>query len=118
MPSAALDETKTLTRVCFGSCYAPQFRQSHVWRSILAQKPDAFLYIGDNVYQRAENGRPDLLELREAYGQLAEDRDSTFRGPNTRTFRRVRPIRRASARCSGNRTLVRSTWTGTSGRSA
>ena len=75
MPSAPLDQSKTLTRVCFGSCYAPQFKQSHVWRSILAQKPDAFLYIGDNVYQRAENGRPDLLELREAYGLLATDAD-------------------------------------------
>jgi alkaline phosphatase D len=75
MPSAPLDETKTLTRVCFGSCYAPQFKQSHVWRSILAQKPDAFLYIGDNVYQRAENGRPELRELREAYALLAADTD-------------------------------------------
>jgi len=75
MPSAPLDEAKALVRVCFGSCYAPQFRQSHVWRSILAQKPGAFLYIGDNVYQRDENGRPELLELREAYGLLADDAD-------------------------------------------
>jgi alkaline phosphatase D len=75
MPSAPLDKAKTLTRVCFGSCYAPQFKQAHVWRSILAQKPDAFLYIGDNVYQRAESGRPELLELREAYGLLAAEAD-------------------------------------------
>lgn len=75
MPSAALDETKALTRVCFGSCYAPQFKQSHVWRHILALKPDAFLYLGDNVYQRDENGRPELLELREAYGLLAAEAD-------------------------------------------
>ena len=57
MPSAPLDEAIALTRVCFGSCYAPQFKESRVWRSILAQEPDAFLYIGDNVYQRDENGR-------------------------------------------------------------
>jgi alkaline phosphatase D len=75
MSSAALDESKVLTRVCFGSCYAPQFKQSHVWRSILAQRPDAFFYIGDNVYQRAENGRPELRELREAYSLLASDAD-------------------------------------------
>jgi alkaline phosphatase D len=75
MPSAPLDESKTLTRVCFGSCYAPQFKQSHVWRSILKLKPDAFLYIGDNVYQRAETGRPGLAELREAYGLLAAEAD-------------------------------------------
>jgi alkaline phosphatase D len=75
MPSAPLDETKALTRVCFGSCYAPQFKQSHVWRHIRALKPGAFLYIGDNVYQREENGRPELLELREAYGLLAAEAD-------------------------------------------
>jgi alkaline phosphatase D len=75
MPSAPLEESKPLTRVCFGSCYAPQFKQSHVWRSILGLKPAAFLYIGDNVYQRAETGRPDLRELREAYGLLADDPD-------------------------------------------
>lgn len=75
MPSASFDETRPLTRVCFGSCYAPQFRQSHVWRHILAQGPDVFLFIGDNVYQRAETGRPDLRELREAYGLLADDAD-------------------------------------------
>jgi alkaline phosphatase D len=73
MPSAPLDEAKALTRVCFGSCYAPQFKESRVWRNILAQAPDAFLYIGDNVYQRDENGRRELLELREAYGLLADD---------------------------------------------
>jgi alkaline phosphatase D len=75
MPSAPLDEAKPLTRVCFGSCYAPQFRQSHVWRSILKLQPGVFLYIGDNVYQRAETGRPDLAELREAYGLLAAEGD-------------------------------------------
>src|ERR1043165_6863005 len=75
MPSAPLDESRALTRVCFGSCYAPQFKQSHVWRSILGLRPDAFLYIGDNVYQRAETGRPELHELREAYGLLTAEED-------------------------------------------
>jgi alkaline phosphatase D len=75
MPSAPLDEAKALKRVCFGSCYAPQFKQSHVWRAIAALEPDAFLYLGDNVYQRDENGRPELLELREAYALLAADAD-------------------------------------------
>lgn len=73
MPSAPLDEARTLTRICFGSCYAPQFNESRVWRAVLAQRPDAFLFLGDNVYQRDENGRPELAELREAYGLLAED---------------------------------------------
>jgi alkaline phosphatase D len=75
MPSAAWDEAKTLTRICFGSCYAPQFKDSRVWRAIAAQKPQALLYLGDNVYQRDENGRPELAELREAYALLAADAD-------------------------------------------
>jgi alkaline phosphatase D len=75
MPSAPLDESRPARRVCFGSCYAPQFKQSHVWREIAALEPDAFLYLGDNVYQRDENGRPELLELREAYGLLAAEAD-------------------------------------------
>ncbi len=75
MPSAPLDEGKTLTRIGFGSCYAPQFKDSRVWRAIAALQPDAFLYLGDNVYQRDETGRPELLELREAYALLAEDAD-------------------------------------------
>jgi alkaline phosphatase D len=75
MLSAPLDEAKALTRVGFGSCYAPQFRQGRVWRAIAAQKPDVFLFLGDNVYQTDENGRPELRELREAYGMLAADPD-------------------------------------------
>ncbi len=75
MPSAPFDEAQQINRVCFGSCYAPQFKQSHVWRSIQSLQPDAFLYIGDNVYQSDENGRPELLELREAYSQLAAETD-------------------------------------------
>lgn len=75
MSSAPLDVSKRLSCVCFGSCYAPQFKQSHVWRHILALAPDAFLFIGDNVYQRDENGRPELIELREAYDLLAAERD-------------------------------------------
>jgi alkaline phosphatase D len=75
MPSAPWDDARTLTRVCFGSCYAPQFKDSRIWRAIAARKPDAFLTLGDNVYQRDENGRPELLELREAYGLLAADAD-------------------------------------------
>ncbi|MBX3478992.1 MAG: alkaline phosphatase family protein [Caulobacter sp.] len=73
MPSAPLDEARVLTRVGFGSCYVPQFEKAGVWTAIRATAPDAFLYIGDNVYQSEENGRPELIELREAYAALAAD---------------------------------------------
>lgn len=73
MPSALLDESRILTRVGFGSCYVPQFEQADVWRAILAASPQAFLFLGDNVYQTEENGRPELQELRDAYAALAAD---------------------------------------------
>ncbi|MEZ5920080.1 MAG: alkaline phosphatase D family protein [Parvularculaceae bacterium] len=74
IPSASLDKKAILSRVGFGSCYVPQFEKAHVWNAIRAARPDAFLFIGDNVYQSEENGRPQLLELRAAYAALAEDR--------------------------------------------
>lgn len=73
MPSAPLDPGKTLTRIGFGSCYVPQFEEPEVWNAVRAAAPDVFLYIGDNVYQTAETGHPDLVELHEAYASLAAD---------------------------------------------
>lgn len=73
MPSAPFDESRVFTRIGFGSCYVPQFEESEVWRAILAASPQAFLLLGDNVYQTEENGRAELLELRHAYAALAAD---------------------------------------------
>lgn len=73
MPSLLLSEDAVLSRVCFGSCYVPQFEAGEVWDAITRSEPDAFLFLGDNVYQSEENGQPELLELREAYDILAAD---------------------------------------------
>lgn len=73
MPSRPLREDAILHRVCFGSCYVPQFEAGAVWDAIRLSEPDAFLALGDNVYQSEENGRPELLELRDAYSMLAGD---------------------------------------------
>lgn len=73
MPSLLLREDAVLTRVGFGSCYVPQFEAGEVWDAITRSRPDAFLFLGDNVYQSEENGQPELLELREAYASLAAD---------------------------------------------
>ena len=55
-----------LTRIAFGSC-ADQERPQPVWRSILAAKPQLFLFIGDNIYGDTE----DMAEMRAKYQQLA-----------------------------------------------
>lgn len=63
-----------LSRIALGSCYVPQFKMADVWRAIAGHDPQLFLYMGDNVYQSEENGRPELHELRAAYAALAVDR--------------------------------------------
>ena len=73
MPCAPLDGFEALTCIALGSCYVPQFEKPAVWRAIASQEPQLFLYMGDNVYQSEENGRPELRELREAYAALAAD---------------------------------------------
>jgi len=73
MSSAHYHEDKTLTKLMFGSCFVPQFEESGIWTTINQAEPDAFVLLGDNVYQSEENGHPDLLELRDAYNQLSND---------------------------------------------
>jgi alkaline phosphatase D len=54
-------------RIAFGSC-AKQDRPQPVWSTIDQERPDVFLFIGDNVYADTQN--PQLMEAR--YQQLAE----------------------------------------------
>lgn len=61
-----------LTRIDFGSCSAT-FKPLTILSTIAKDKPELFLYIGDNVYGDARRVNADLPELREAYGQLAAD---------------------------------------------
>lgn len=75
MPSASaapLLAGGLVDRIAFGSCFAPQLEEDHVWDAILGTDPDLVLLLGDNVYQSEEKGEPELLELRTAYGQLAD----------------------------------------------
>ncbi len=48
-PGLELDETEAITRFAFGSCLNEN-RPMAVWDVIAAQNPQAFLFIGDNVY--------------------------------------------------------------------
>lgn len=71
MPSAQLDETKTLTRIVFASCTQQNEDQS-LWDQIVAENPDLTLYIGDNVYGDVRSNDPALPELKTAYMRLAQ----------------------------------------------
>ena len=65
-PEARAEGTQLLQTIGFGSC-AHQGRAQDFWAPILAAKPDAFIFMGDNIYGDTEN--MDLLK--EEYGYLA-----------------------------------------------
>jgi alkaline phosphatase D len=70
LPAAtpAFDPLRPLTRVAFGSC-ADQDKPQPVWRTLLADAPDLFIFGGDNVYA---SGVPfSVARLRAAYDALA-----------------------------------------------
>lgn len=71
MPSAPLDQSRTLTRIAFGSCADQQEDQS-IWDQVASEAPDLFLFIGDNVYGDVDSGDPALPELKAAYMRLAQ----------------------------------------------
>lgn len=73
MPSKALP--KNLTRIAFGSCLSEKEDQS-IWTTIAAENPDAFIFMGDNVYGDAYRSNPlfsdpVMPKMRGAYNQLA-----------------------------------------------
>lgn len=74
MSSAALDSSKALTRIAFGSCLN-ETREQDIWNTIAAEDPDLFLFIGDNVYGDVYSSDPSwpdptMPKMREAYNVL------------------------------------------------
>lgn len=68
-PNPELASSTTLTRIAFGSCNQ-QDRSQHMWDRIAATSPQAFLFIGDNVYGDTNwDGGADLATLRAAYAK-------------------------------------------------
>ncbi len=61
------DSPQPLDVIAFGSC-ARQDQPQPVWDRIIAEQPDLFLFIGDNIYGDTE----DMAVMREKYTQLAE----------------------------------------------
>jgi alkaline phosphatase D len=67
-PASAFDPLRPLTRIAFGSC-ADQSKPQPVWRTLLADAPDLFIFGGDNVYGDAVPFS--AAKLRAAYDALA-----------------------------------------------
>ena len=63
-PAAALDTTQTLTTIAFGSCNK-QDEPQPLWDDILAQRPDLWIWLGDNIYGDTD----DMKEMRDRYAQ-------------------------------------------------
>jgi len=70
MPSAAWNEQRTLQRIAIGSCARPENDQT-IYDQILSTSPQAFLFIGDNIYAPRKLS-DNLSELEVEYQKLAE----------------------------------------------
>ncbi len=57
-----------LSRIAFGSC-AKQTKPQPIWKSIVKQKPDIFLFIGDNIYGDTR----DMRKLKTTWDKLGTD---------------------------------------------
>lgn len=56
---------ETITRIACGSCYKPK-RDKGIWKVIAAENPQAFLFMGDNIYADTE----DPAVMKEKYQAL------------------------------------------------
>jgi alkaline phosphatase D len=63
--NAVAQEAAPLSRIAFGSC-AKQDQPQPIWDAIVAQNPQLFLFIGDNIYGDSQ----DMNVLRAKYQQL------------------------------------------------
>jgi alkaline phosphatase D len=68
--SPVLDPARPITRLAMGSCFHA-IRSAAIWDAVAATRPDAFLFLGDNVYGDAVGGNPILWELRQSFARLA-----------------------------------------------
>jgi alkaline phosphatase D len=77
--SLAAAEEAPLSRIAFGSCLGQDGVQP-IWDHVLATRPDAFVFLGDNVYADTT----DPVELRAAYAKLAAQPGFQKLGQSTR----------------------------------
>ena len=61
-----ITDERTITKIALGSCANQNLKQP-IWDSIVAAKPELFLFLGDNVYADTE----DMEQMRATYAKLA-----------------------------------------------
>jgi len=62
---------KVLTKIAFGSCQT-SWKPIPILDQVVAENPDLFIYLGDNVYGDERRGNALLPNLRQQYADLAE----------------------------------------------
>ena len=58
----------SVTKIAFGSCNQPRAKDQSIYQAILDQKPDLFLFIGDNIY----GDTTDMEVFKKRYQALAD----------------------------------------------
>ncbi|WP_421828749.1 alkaline phosphatase D family protein [Larkinella sp.] len=74
--TAASISQQPVTTIAFGSC-SDQKRPTPLWDDIVAQKPDVWIWLGDNIYGDSENldtlkAKYDRQKSNPVYGQLRQ----------------------------------------------
>ena len=64
--ASSVASAQHVTRIGFGSC-SHQDKPQPIWTSVLEDKPDAFIFLGDNIYGDSD----DIDVLKEKYARLA-----------------------------------------------
>ena len=64
--ASSVASAQHVTRIGFGSC-SHQDKPQPIWTSVLEDKPDAFIFLGDNIYGDSD----DIAVLKEKYARLA-----------------------------------------------
>ncbi len=66
--TSSLHAEEPISRILFGSCIK-QDRPMPIFETIVDRKPDAFVFLGDNIYADTE----DMAVMREKYARLSAD---------------------------------------------
>lgn len=67
-PPLALSRNTAIDVIAFGSC-ANQSKPQPIWDAVVANRPDLFIFLGDNIYGDTEN----MDVLRSRYAQLGRN---------------------------------------------
>ncbi len=65
-----IDESVEIEAIAFGSCVREQ-NEAPIWNKISEEKPDVFLFLGDNIYGDTE----DMSVMRAKYAKLLENKN-------------------------------------------